>query len=50
MPKQIILEMKLNEFTIDAAKKKRRQNYTHQALYKHPQKQWLYNINHMTFK
>ena len=41
-------EMKLNKFTIDAAKKG--QNYTHCTLYKHPQKQWLSNINHTTFK
>ena len=35
VPKQITLEMKLNECTINAAKK----NYTNCTLYKHPQKQ-----------
>ena len=49
VPKQITLEMKLKEFTIDEAKKKW-QNYTHRTLYKHPQKQWFSNINHMAFK
>ena len=32
--KQITLEMKLNEFTIDTAEKKTKQNYIHHTVYK----------------